>query len=46
MTDAEHNCVCGHNHLWLDNTRCEECCEEECECEKYVEAQPAGTEPV
>lgn len=38
MTDAEHNCVCGHNHLWLDNTRCEECCEEECECEEYVEA--------
>jgi len=28
------------------HTRCEECCEEECECEESVEAQPAGTEPV
>jgi hypothetical protein len=40
------NCVCGHDHIWHDGRRCEECCEEECECEKYVEAQPAGTEPV
>lgn len=31
----EPNCICGHDHIWHDGRRCEECCEEECECEEF-----------
>lgn len=41
MSDSgERVCLCGHDHLWLDGQRQQECVEEGCECEVYRPVLP------